>query len=90
VTACAVSEHDLEVKDGRLLRIHDAGGEPGAFTLLWHHGSPQTGALLEPLVSAAEARGIRLLSYARPSYGGSTPLPGSTMTWPSSRRGAST
>ena len=44
--------------------------------MLWHHGSPQTGAPLEPLVVAAAARGIRLLSYARPSYGGSSPKPG--------------
>lgn len=44
--------------------------------MLWHHGSPQTGAPLEPLVSAAAARGIRLLSYGRPSYGGSSPHPG--------------
>ena len=42
-------------------------------TLLWHHGSPQTGELLEPLVSAATARGVRLLAYGRPSYGGSSP-----------------
>ena len=44
--------------------------------MLWHHGSPQTGAPLEPLVVAAAARGIRLLSDARPSYGGSSPKPG--------------
>jgi len=47
----------------------------GALTLLWHHGSPQTGALLAPLLSATAERGIRLLSYARPSYGGSSPNP---------------
>jgi pimeloyl-ACP methyl ester carboxylesterase len=50
-----------------------ATGHGGGPTLLWHHGSPQTGALLEPLVSAAAERGIRLVSYARPSYGGSSP-----------------
>jgi pimeloyl-ACP methyl ester carboxylesterase len=47
-----------------------------AFTVVWHHGSPRTGALLEPLQSAAARRGIRLLSYGRPSYGGSSPRPG--------------
>ena len=52
---------------------------PGAPVLLWHHGSPQTGALLDPLVEAAAARGIRLWSYGRPSYGGSTPNPGRTI-----------
>lgn len=44
--------------------------------MLWHHGSPQTGAPLVPLLSAAAERGIRLLSYGRPSYGGSSPHPG--------------
>ena len=43
---------------------------------LWHHGSPQTGALLDPVVSAAAARGLRVVSCARPGYGGSTRLPG--------------
>lgn len=72
----AVSQ-DVRLKDGRTVRVHDSGaGEGGAFTVLWHHGSPQTGALLAPLLAAAEARGIRLLSYGRPSYGGSSPRPG--------------
>ncbi|TFC07010.1 alpha/beta hydrolase [Cryobacterium adonitolivorans] len=52
---------------------------PARLTVLWHHGSPQTGALLEPLLAAAAQRSIRLLSYGRPSYGGSTPLPGRTV-----------
>jgi pimeloyl-ACP methyl ester carboxylesterase len=73
-----VSIRDVQLTDGRLVRVHDAGDETSsdALTLLWHHGSPQTGALLEPLVTAAAARGIRLLSYARPSYGGSSPYRG--------------
>lgn len=66
---------ELELEDGRLLDVRSTGDDD-AFTLLWHHGSPQTGALLDPLVSAASARGIRLLSYARPSYGGSSPQVG--------------
>ncbi|WP_104190878.1 alpha/beta fold hydrolase [Cryobacterium sp. Y82] len=69
------SPRDLLLFDGRTLRVHDsadAHSPADAFTVLWHHGSPQTGALLEPLVVAAAARGIRLLAYGRPSYGGST------------------
>ena len=70
-----VSIRDVQLKDGRLLRVYDTGVEEAADapTVLWHHGSPQTGAPLEPLLSAAAARGIRLLSYGRPSYGGSSP-----------------
>jgi pimeloyl-ACP methyl ester carboxylesterase len=72
-----VVTRDLRLLDGRTLRVHDAGPTgTAALTLLWHHGSPQTGALLEPLRSAAASRGVRLLSYARPSYGGSSPEPG--------------
>ena len=61
-----------------MLQVHDSadGRAADAFTVLWHHGSPQTGAPLAPLLAAAAERGIRLLSYGRPSYGGSSPLPG--------------
>jgi pimeloyl-ACP methyl ester carboxylesterase len=66
---------DVAAGDGRTLRVYDSG-EGDALTVVWHHGSPQTGAPLEPLLEAAARRGIRLVSYGRPSYGGSTPAPG--------------
>jgi pimeloyl-ACP methyl ester carboxylesterase len=65
---------DVTLDDGRTLRAYDTG--MGARTLVWHHGSPQTGAPPAPLLEAAAARDIRLVSYARPGYGGSTPRPG--------------
>jgi pimeloyl-ACP methyl ester carboxylesterase len=68
-------EREVQLRDGRLVRAYDSG-QGDTLTLVWHHGSPQTGALLPPLLSAAAGRGIRLVSYARPSYGGSTPSPG--------------
>ena len=77
-----VSTQNLLLSDGRTLRVHDsadAHSHVHAFTVLWHHGSPQTGALLDPLLAAAAARGIRLLSYGRPGYGGSTGLLGRTV-----------
>jgi pimeloyl-ACP methyl ester carboxylesterase len=63
------------------VRVHDSADTRSVnrFTVLWHHGSPQTGALLAPLLTAAAERGMRLLSYGRPSYGGSTPRPGRTV-----------
>src|SRR4051812_35034353 len=74
------AQRDLRREDGRTLRVHDGGGaEPAVLTLLWHHGTPQTGALLEPVLEAARRRGIRLLSYGRPGYGGPTPRPGRTV-----------
>jgi pimeloyl-ACP methyl ester carboxylesterase len=75
-----MTDMDLRLPDGRTLTVHETGPrEPTALALFWHHGSPQTGALLPPLVDAAEARGIRLVSYGRPSYGGSSPQPGRTV-----------
>lgn len=84
--------YDVRLPDGHLLRVHDSvDGHPddeygdrrasvgSALTVLWHHGSPQTGALLDPLLAAAAQRSIRLVSYGRPSYGGSTPRPGRTV-----------
>jgi pimeloyl-ACP methyl ester carboxylesterase len=70
-----VTKRNVELADGRRLVAYDTGGSgaSGELALIWHHGSPQTGALLEPLVAAAAARNIRLASYARPSYGGSSP-----------------
>jgi pimeloyl-ACP methyl ester carboxylesterase len=69
------AEREVRTDDGRVLRAHDSGvGD--RLTIVWHHGSPQTGALLDPLLDAAAARGIRLVSYGRPSYGGSSPRPG--------------
>ncbi|MEV4628140.1 alpha/beta hydrolase [Micromonospora sp. NPDC049523] len=73
-----VSQQEIRLRDGRRVQAYDSGVTDGVdpFTVLWHHGSPQTGAPLEPLLTAARARGIRLLSYGRPSYGGSSPLAG--------------
>jgi pimeloyl-ACP methyl ester carboxylesterase len=73
--------HDITLDDGRTLRAYDTGGgvADDAFTVMWHHGSPQTGAPLAPLLSAAAQRGIRLVSYGRPGYGGSSPHPGRTV-----------
>jgi pimeloyl-ACP methyl ester carboxylesterase len=69
-----VLERDVRLPDGRVLRAYDSGADAATrLVLAWHHGSPQTGAPLEPVLSAASARGIRVISYARPSYGGSSP-----------------
>lgn len=74
----SVQTRDLRLSDGRNLRVHDSGAsrDGARLTLVWFHGTPQTGALLPPLLAAAEERDIRLLSYGRPSYGGSSPQPG--------------
>ena len=72
-----MSEHDVRTGE-RTVHVWDSGAG-SALTLVWHHGSPQTGAPLEPVARWAAERGIRLVSYGRPSYGGSTPQPGRTI-----------
>ncbi|WP_353813448.1 alpha/beta fold hydrolase [Agromyces sp. SYSU T00266] len=68
---------DVSSPHGGVVRAFDTGAPPpGAPVVVWHGGSPHTGEPLEPLVAAARARGIRLVTFARPGYGGSTARPG--------------
>jgi len=62
--------------DGRSVRYFDTGGDPAAPVLIWHHGTPQTGAVIAPVAAQASARGLRVVSAARPGYPGSDALPG--------------
>jgi pimeloyl-ACP methyl ester carboxylesterase len=68
---------DVQLSDGRSIRVHEQrpAGDDAALTIVWHHGSPQTGALLVPLADAAADRDIRIVSFGRADYGGSSPLP---------------
>ncbi|WP_424643202.1 alpha/beta fold hydrolase [Embleya sp. AB8] len=72
------AEIDLELDDGRRLHVYDAHteGAEAALAVVWQHGTPNIGAPPEPLFPAAVRHGIRWISYDRPGYGGSTPLPG--------------
>ncbi|NUV82857.1 alpha/beta fold hydrolase [Streptomyces sp. CAI-155] len=72
-----VSESDLRLEDGRTLHVYDTGGDGPV--VVWHHGTPNTGAPPAPLFAAAEALGVRWVSYDRPGYGGSSPLPDRTV-----------
>src|SRR5207247_7425926 len=60
--------------DGRPLGLTTAGAADGPVVLA-QQGTPMTGLLFEPHVRDAEERGIRLVSYDRPGYGGSTAAP---------------
>lgn len=73
-----MTEFDLELNDGRTVHAYDSGAPSAGSSLcvLWHHGTPQTGLLPDPLLDLAERCGIRWLSYDRPGYGGSSAQPG--------------
>lgn len=59
------------------LDVHTSHDElAGRDILLWHHGSPQTGAIPPPVQAAADARGLAVVSVARPAYGRSARVPG--------------
>jgi pimeloyl-ACP methyl ester carboxylesterase len=69
--------NELVTPDGRTVRFYDSGvTDATGLTLFWHHGTPQTGRILQPVATPAAARGIRVVSLARPGYEGSTALPG--------------
>ncbi|HLI59302.1 MAG TPA: alpha/beta fold hydrolase [Solirubrobacteraceae bacterium] len=66
-----MSEHDVTAADGRTLRVSEEG-DPAGVPVLCHHGMPGS-RLLEPEdVARARTRGIRLIGYDRPGYGGSS------------------
>ena len=70
---------DISTEDGRNLRIVEAGF-PDGIPILVHNGTPGSRLLYHPWVKDAELNGIRLISYDRPGYGGSTPQPGRTVS----------
>jgi pimeloyl-ACP methyl ester carboxylesterase len=57
--------------DGRVLTVRE-GGDPDGVPVLVQNGTPGSSLLYEPHLRDAEDRGIRLFSYDRPGYGGSS------------------
>jgi len=79
-----VRETDVSPGGGRVLHVYDTGpaaaGTAGArdarLPVFWLHGTPMIGAPPAPLFPAAAEHGVRWVSYDRPGYGGSSPVPG--------------
>lgn len=78
-------EFDVHLDGGRILHAYDThigrtiadSEESSQLTaVFWLHGSPNLGSPPEPLFAAAEANGLRWISYDRPGYGGSRPHEG--------------
>jgi pimeloyl-ACP methyl ester carboxylesterase len=70
-----VTDLIVDLGDGRSLDVALAGPADGSVVVL-HHGTPASGRPIAPFVEAASARGIRLVSYSRPGYAGSSRLEG--------------
>jgi pimeloyl-ACP methyl ester carboxylesterase len=64
--------------DGRTLAIEEAG-DLGGRPVLVHNGTPNSRRLYGPNMRDAAERGLRLIGYDRPGYGGSSPQPGRTV-----------
>ena len=67
--------HSVKTRDGRVLNVAE-DGEKGGKAVFALHGTPGSLILYGPHVGDASRRGIRLISYDRPGYGGSTPYEG--------------
>ncbi len=67
-------DRTVRTPDGRVLAIEEAG-DPNGHPVLVHGGTPNSRHLYPPTAIDAAARGLRLISYDRPGYGGSTPQP---------------
>jgi pimeloyl-ACP methyl ester carboxylesterase len=73
-----IETRTIPVGSGRELCV-ELAGEPDGKPILFHPGEPMSRHLYGGWVADAEKKGIRLIGYDRPGYGGSTPHPGYTV-----------
>ena len=73
-----INDKILSLKNGRKISIVEAGKLDGK-PVIAHNGTPGSRLLYKSWVEDAEKKGIRLIGYDRPGYGGSTPQPGRTV-----------
>ena len=66
-----MTEHLIPTAAGRVLRVAESG-DPDGFPVVVHHGTPGCAVPYAPHDDDAERRGIRLVAYDRPGYGGSS------------------
>jgi pimeloyl-ACP methyl ester carboxylesterase len=71
-------EQTIPTADGRTLHVEITGDRRGR-PIVMHHGTPGSGHPYGPHVADAAERGICLIGYDRPGYGGSTAQPGRTV-----------
>ena len=68
-------EHTVRVDSVRQLQAREEG-DPRGHPVFSLHGTPGSRLLHAPAAADAAKNGIRLISFDRPGYGGSTPTPG--------------
>jgi pimeloyl-ACP methyl ester carboxylesterase len=71
-------QRTVQTPDGRVLAVEEAG-DPAGRPVLVHNGTPNSRHLYGPDTRDAAKRGLRLIGYDRPGYGGSSPRPGRTV-----------
>jgi len=76
--ATVAIEHQVRARDGRALQVLERGDGNGRPVLV-HNGTPSSRLIFERDAARAERQHIRLISYDRPGYGGSTAQPGRTV-----------
>jgi pimeloyl-ACP methyl ester carboxylesterase len=70
-----LSSFSLTLPEGRSLDVSVSGPDQGT-PLVFHHGTPSERTQYPPFAQAAAGRGLRLVTYSRPGYGGSARQPG--------------
>ena len=73
-----ITDITVQTADGRTLAVQ-TGGDPDGRPVLVQNGTPNSRHLYGPHLRDAADRGLRLISYDRPGYGGSSPHPGHTV-----------
>ena len=68
----------IALPDGRLLDIRVTGPQDGT-PFVMHHGTPSGVVAIRALEEAVHRRGLRMVTYSRAGYGGSTRNPGRTV-----------
>ena len=67
--------HEVQVPDGRTVAVRETG-DPAGPAIVAHHGSPGAGLFFRTEAESAQRRGLRLIAYDRPGFGGSSPHEG--------------
>jgi pimeloyl-ACP methyl ester carboxylesterase len=74
-SAVPAAERIVSAAGDRELQVLVTGPEDG-LPLVFHNGTPGGLVAFGPMAAAAAERGLRMVLYARPGYGASTPAPG--------------